>query len=253
VRPPGGAAALAVSADGKTLATAGPGGTLTVWDLASAKEVATLKGHTGDVNAVAFTRDGHVLASGGADKTIRLWDPATGKDLGTLSGHHSEVRALAFTPDGKTLASAGGFEDPKEKNSDFRMKNGELWLWDVPARQGTCVQRHPGGILCLAMSPDGKTVAAGTTMNWNEVLLTDVAQKKAGSPFQTGVGWRSTRAARSWPSARPTTASTSGTWTRTSRSRTSAGRAGRSRAWPSAPTVRRSLPAAWTASSTSGT
>jgi WD40 repeat protein len=190
VRPPGGATALAVTADGKTLATAGSDGTVTLWGLPSGKEVATFKGHTGDVNAVAFTRDGRVLASAGADKVIRLWDPATRKDLGTLTGHRSEVRALAFTPDGKTLASASGFEDPKEKNTDLRMKDGELWLWDVPARQGTCVQKHPGGVLCLAMSPDGKTVAAGTTMNWNELLLIDVAErKKAAGPFQTGVGW----------------------------------------------------------------
>ena len=76
-----------------------------LWDVATGKNTATLKGHTGPINSVAFSPDGKTLASGSWDKTIKLWDVATGKSTATLKGHTDLVCSVAFSPDGKTLAS----------------------------------------------------------------------------------------------------------------------------------------------------
>jgi WD40 repeat protein len=70
------ALALALTANGATLASGGRDGKIKFWDMAKRKEIATLTGHTGPVWSVAFTADGMILASGSKDKTIKLWDIA---------------------------------------------------------------------------------------------------------------------------------------------------------------------------------
>src|SRR5262249_44175979 len=66
---------LAVSPDGRFLASVGAEGVARVWSTADHAEVATLIGHKGSAYAAAFTPDGARLATVGADDgTVRLWD-----------------------------------------------------------------------------------------------------------------------------------------------------------------------------------
>jgi WD40 repeat protein len=69
-------ASLAFSPDGKTLATGNEAGHIQLWDAATGKTLAALRGHTDKVWALAYSPDGKVLVSGSADKTIMLWDVA---------------------------------------------------------------------------------------------------------------------------------------------------------------------------------
>ena len=70
---PCGINALAFSADGRTLATAGVDRCIRLWDLATAKELASTKGDLW-LKSVAFSPDGRWLAYAGADETVRLLD-----------------------------------------------------------------------------------------------------------------------------------------------------------------------------------
>src|SRR5205814_2156896 len=62
------------SPDGSRLVSGSQDQTVKVWDVASAQELRTLKGHTTIVRSVAFSRDGYRLASASMDKTIKIWD-----------------------------------------------------------------------------------------------------------------------------------------------------------------------------------
>jgi WD40 repeat protein len=78
---------VAVSPDGRLLASGSYDNTIKLWDLNTGKLRQTLEGHSNLIQSVAFSPDGRLLASGSRDKTIKLWDPTTGELWQTLEGH----------------------------------------------------------------------------------------------------------------------------------------------------------------------
>ena len=62
---------LALSADGKTVASGSGDKTVKVWSAATGKELLTLSGHAEEVRSVALSADGKTLASGSADETVK--------------------------------------------------------------------------------------------------------------------------------------------------------------------------------------
>ncbi|XUL85800.1 hypothetical protein ACQ86D_03075 [Streptomyces galilaeus] len=139
---------VAVSPDGRILATGSYDNTIQLQDLATGTTLATLSGHTSGVLALAFSRDGRTLASGGADRTVRLWDVAAGKQRAVLSGHGDEVRAVAFSADDRTVASGGD--------------DGTARLWDVATgRPRATMTGHVGSVVSVDFGPDDRTLATG--------------------------------------------------------------------------------------------
>jgi WD40 repeat protein len=95
---------IAVSPDGKLLATSAEKGTVQLWELATGKERLRITLAWGQsVDGIAFAPHGQVLAISG-DETIYLCGVATGKEVARLK---APVRqgGLAFSPDGKQLGS----------------------------------------------------------------------------------------------------------------------------------------------------
>ncbi len=64
----------AFSPDGRLAAMSRKNHTVSVWDLATGKELAQLKGHQGAVETLAFAPDGKSLATGSKDTTGLIWD-----------------------------------------------------------------------------------------------------------------------------------------------------------------------------------
>src|SRR6267142_1783897 len=92
--------AIALSPDGRTLASGDGNGNIKLSDVASGRELRTLVGKRNLVNSLAFSPDGKTVATGCADKTVKLWDAATGAVLKTLGTGTAAVGAVGFSPDG---------------------------------------------------------------------------------------------------------------------------------------------------------
>ena len=63
--------------------------TARIWDAATGKEIAVLRGHDGSCTSAAFSPDGTRIVTASADKTARIWDAATGKEIAVLRGHET--------------------------------------------------------------------------------------------------------------------------------------------------------------------
>ena len=74
--------AVALSPDGKTLASASDDTTVKLWDVGTGAALQTFKGHSDSIRAVAFSPNGELLASASHDRTIKLWDAGTGAVVG---------------------------------------------------------------------------------------------------------------------------------------------------------------------------
>lgn len=151
---------VAISPDGRRIASSSTDGTIQLWDAGSGEVLHTLTGHHGDVETVAFSPDGRTLLSGAGDFLLIHWDVASGAELRRLEGHALPVRRVVFTPNGEQAISAS--------------TDRTLIRWDLTS--GEMVQRYEGhaaSVLALALSPDGQTMLSGARDG--ALLLWDVA------------------------------------------------------------------------------
>jgi len=96
---------VALSHDGKILASGEDDKSIKLWNLSSQQLIGNFHGHTQAITAVIFNDHDTILATASDDKTINLWDMKTLAKIHSLTGHSHAVKSLAFHPHGQFLAS----------------------------------------------------------------------------------------------------------------------------------------------------
>jgi WD40 repeat protein len=98
---------VAFSPDGTLLAVSSRLGYAQVWDTATWREKATLRGFLNAVDSVAFSPDGKRLAASGSnpDDTLKLWDVDSWQEVLALEGAGSLFGLTTFSPDGSAIGT----------------------------------------------------------------------------------------------------------------------------------------------------
>ncbi len=161
--------AVAVSDDGKKLATAGYDRVIQVYDLTedgAATLVHTLRDHSDTIYALAFQPGGLLLASAAGDRAVKVWDVRTGTRLYTLGESTDWLYALAWNPDGRHLAAAG--------------VDRSVRVWSAGRDGGRLVRSafaHSRPVSRLGFSGDGKALFTagedGVVKAWDAAKLTE--------------------------------------------------------------------------------
>ncbi len=186
--------AAALSADGATAASVVQDGTITLWEVASGKQLRQWKGNPqGGVFTIVFTPDGKQLISLGHDQTLRVWATADAKELRTFGAPPANGQrqlyfrggpggAIGFSPDGAVVLVPA-----------MEMKN-NAWKSVVKRWELATGKEQPdiGGpnnhFQSLAFSNDGKLVVwagnDGSLVVWD--LVKNKEERKMNGAAQRG-------------------------------------------------------------------
>jgi WD40 repeat protein len=166
---------LLFSPDGKTLGVAATGGP-DLWDVATRKSRAGLRGHHGFPQAAAFSFDGALVATGCEQGVIKMWDVITGRERTFCRKAGAAVRALAFADAGKTLVSV--------ENG-----NGETVVraWRVDDVRQYLFLPLPDDCFALGVGPGARIVLAATDAGISRWDLTNGMELPPLKEHQNGL------------------------------------------------------------------
>jgi WD40 repeat protein/regulation of enolase protein 1 (concanavalin A-like superfamily) len=170
-------------------------------------------GHTSPITCVAFSADGGRVVTGETDGMLRLWDVLSGEMIGYRPAREKPVVGVAFSPDGKKVLTVDGTPDARlwdfETNTPHAYRHSKsktrittsavftpdgrfmvfgfdksdkaqdemlvLWPLDRNIRGRAFIGPADTAVSCIAVSPDGKYIAAGQSGETHIVSLWEAA------------------------------------------------------------------------------
>ena len=160
--------ALAVTADGASVATGGRDCTVRLWDAATRGETACVHSAQNVVTCAAFAgADGRLLAQGGEDLCVRLWDTRSRGSLRCVT----EAGGYVYFP--LALAVSGGGLIFATASKGFNGEGCEVREWDL-RKEGTpllvrTLKGHSHDATAVVFLEDGQLASAskdGTVRLW---------------------------------------------------------------------------------------
>lgn len=173
---------VALSPDGKHAASAGWDG-IRYWDLTNGRQIRMFGQNKNGYWSVSFSPDGRRVIAGG--NKVYLFDVNTGKILHEMSGHTQVVWGALITADGKQALS-GAWDR-------------SIRVWDTAtSKQIRAFQGVNDNVRCMALSPNGKLLAAGhfaaekgpgTVRLWDVEKGTEIRTMKGHELEITGIAF----------------------------------------------------------------
>jgi WD40 repeat protein/DNA-binding XRE family transcriptional regulator len=195
--------AIAISADGRRIASGALDGSAIIWDAVSGKSLFQLSAHAQPIENLTISPDGKRLVTAGDDAAMRIWDTSDGKLLQEYNEFSGVVGGVTFSPDGSRFAVSDGsihvwqfsvnttdsqamisnqelFSIPNAASDTFSpdgsllagISGNTIKIWDAATgRELLRLDGHTDWVMGLAFSPDGKQLVSasldGTVKIWS--------------------------------------------------------------------------------------
>ncbi|XP_064310000.1 U3 small nucleolar RNA-interacting protein 2-like isoform X2 [Phalacrocorax carbo] len=152
---------MAISSDGKYLATGDRNKLIMVWDTATCKRLHIFTGHRDAVSGLSFRKGTHQLYSASHDRCVKVWNVAENAYMETLFGHQDIITGLDSLSR-ECCVTAGG-------------RDGTVRLWKIPEESQLVFYGHQGSIDCIQLINEEHMVSGADD---GSVALWGLAKKK---------------------------------------------------------------------------
>ncbi|KAI4880993.1 hypothetical protein NFI96_012562 [Prochilodus magdalenae] len=138
---------MAISSDGKYLATGDMNKLIMIWEPATCKHLYKFTGHRDAVSGLAFRRGTHDLYSASHDRSVKVWNVDENAYVETLFGHQDVITGLDCLGRERCVTAGG--------------RDRTVRVWKIAEESQLVFQGHEGSIDCVQLINEEHMVSGG--------------------------------------------------------------------------------------------
>ncbi|XP_060081368.1 U3 small nucleolar RNA-interacting protein 2-like isoform X2 [Ylistrum balloti] len=162
---------LAISSDGKYLASGGRNKLIHIWNPDDCTHIHYFPGHKDTISSLAFRKGTHQLFSASHDRSVKIWNVDDRTYIETLFGHEDGITCADSLSRDRAITCGG--------------RDGSIRIWKVVEESQLVFHGHRGSIDCVALINESNFVSGADD---NSIALWVVAKKKPLVTFHNAHG-----------------------------------------------------------------